>query len=42
MTKPIEQGVIWDDYQLKLFGIVLFTWKRKRATTVELMRRLGI
>lgn len=42
MTRIIESGVIWDDYELRIFGILLWTWKRKRLTTAELMRRAGI
>lgn len=41
-TKVIDDGVIWDDYELRIFGILLWTWKRKRYTTAEMMKRIGI
>jgi len=38
--QPIEDGVIWERHELKLFGFVLFWWTSKRLSTAALLRRL--
>lgn len=40
MKKPIEDGVIYEQKELRFLGFVLWRWMGKRLSTAALLRRL--